>query len=196
MDDLGGLRRGQVDVRAGDRHEDDVDVAEPLEVRSRELVAEISEMADHEIVEAYREDRVPSTRRALLIVVVRGAAGDEHLAHLVFAGPAEHYRLASDGLETRMPRVVVRDGDDRSLGLWDGVTRFGVGRVGQHDPFAAAHAKTRVAEPGEVHGVGREYAKHRAGPPGRASDRARSWPCNGGSADRHRPGRRTGVPRR
>src|SRR5256885_17044286 len=86
-------------------------------------------MADHEIVEAYGEDRVPSARRALLIVVERSDAGNEHLMDLVFAWPAEHHRLASDGLETRMTKVLVRDGDDRSLGLGDGVTRFGVRRV-------------------------------------------------------------------
>src|SRR2546428_4357745 len=117
-------------------------------------------MADHEIVEAYREDRVPSARRALLIVVERSDAGNEHLMDLVFAWPAKHHRLATDGLETRMSKVLVRDGDDRSLGLGDGMTRFGVRRVGQHDPFAAAHAETGVGQPGEVHGGGREYARH------------------------------------
>ena len=85
------------------------------------------------------------------------------LVDLVFARPAEHHGLPADRFETRMPRVLVRDRDDGGLGLRDGVTRFGVWRVRQHDAFPPAHAKTSVAEPGQVHGVGREYAKRRVG---------------------------------
>src|SRR5437773_12012991 len=61
-----------------------------------------------------------------------------------------------DRLETRVPSVVVGDGDDRRLGLGDGVSRLGVGRIGQHDTFAAAHTDAGVTEPGHVHGAGRE----------------------------------------
>ena len=77
--------------------------------------------------------------------------------------PAEDDRLAADRLETGMAEVLVRDRNDGGVGLGYGVARLGVGRIRQHDAFASAHAKTSVAEPGQVHGAGREYAKWRAG---------------------------------
>src|SRR5207247_10850111 len=82
--------------------------------------------------------------------------GYQNLVDLVLAGPAEHHGLAPDRLETRMPGVVVGDGDDRRLGLGDGVPRLWVGRIGQDDTFAAAHTDAGVSEPGHVHGAGRE----------------------------------------
>src|SRR5437870_9606353 len=64
MDDLGGLRGGQVDVGARDRNEDDVDVPDALEVGGRQLVAEVAQVADDEVVEPDGEDGVTSARRA------------------------------------------------------------------------------------------------------------------------------------
>src|SRR5438309_4902469 len=86
MDDLGGLRGGQVDVGARDRNEDDVDVPDALEVGGRQLVAEVAQVADDEVVEPDGEDGVTSARRAAAVIVERADPRDENLVHLVLAG--------------------------------------------------------------------------------------------------------------
>jgi hypothetical protein len=129
-------------------------------------VAEIAEMADHEVVEPDGEDGVPSAGRTALVVVERADTGNEHLAHFVFTRAAQDDRLPTDALETGMTGVVVRDGHHLRFGLRDGVSRFGIRRIREHDPLAPARAEAGVSQPGQVHGMGREYAKHRSGPGG------------------------------
>src|SRR5207237_5797793 len=112
--------------------------------------SEIAEIAYDEVVEADREHRVPAARRALLVVVECAHTGDEDLPDFVLPRTAKDDRLPADRFETRMPRMVVRDGDDLRVRFRDGVPRVGVRGIGQHDHLAAAHPTARVAEQGEV----------------------------------------------
>src|SRR5437762_2083428 len=159
MDDLGGLRRGEIHVATRDGHEHDVHVADALEIDGGKLVAEVAEVADDEVVQPDREYRVPSPGRAFGVVVEARDARHEDLVDLVLAWPAQHHGLPANGLETRVAGVLVRDRDDSRLCFCYGVPGLWVGRVGQHDALAAAHPKTGMTEPGQVHGTGREYAK-------------------------------------
>src|SRR5438132_12075238 len=140
MDDLGGPRGGQVRVRAGDRHEHDVDVTEALEIRRRQSMPEVAEVTDEEVVEPDREHGVTAARRSFVFVVERAEAGDEHLAYLVLAGPAEHDRLSGDRLQAGVAEVVVGDGNQTGFGARDGVAGHGYGRTAEDDAFTAAHA--------------------------------------------------------
>ena len=164
MHDLRRLRRRQVGIGAGDRHEHDVDVAEPLEVCGRQLVAEVAEMADDEVVEPDGEDRVAASRGALVVVVKCRDTGHQDLFDLVLAGPSQHDRLPADRAQTGVPRVVVGDRHKGGVRLRDGMSGFRVGWVGEHDALAAAHAEAGVAEPCQIHGVPENT---RNTPPGR-----------------------------
>ena len=84
-----------------------------------------------------------------------------------------------------MTGVLMRDGHHLRLGLGNGVPRFGVRRIGEHDPFAAARAKAGVAQPGQVHGVSpriRETPLRPGGYPA-LTDQEIVKLCLGGDAD-------------
>src|SRR4051812_45268530 len=159
VDDLGRLRGGQVDLAPRDGDQNDVDVAQTFEVGGRQLMSQVPQVAYHEVVQPDREDRVPATRGALGIVVERTDTRHEDLVDLVFAGSPEHDGVAANRFQAGVAGVVVGDGDDGRLGLGDGVSGLRVRGVGQDDALAPAHTKTSVAQPGQVHGTGREYAK-------------------------------------
>ena len=151
VDDLRRHGGRQIDVGPADRDERDVDLAHALEVRRRQHVAEIPEVADDQVVEPDREERVLAARRSLLLVMEGADARYEDLLDLVLAGPGEHHGLAPDGPHAGVARVGVRDRHQVRLGLGDGVTRLGVGRVGEDYSLPASDAEAGVTQPGEIH---------------------------------------------
>jgi len=111
---------------------------------------EPAEMADDQVVEPDRVDRVPAAQAAGIVVPEGPDPGHQDLLDLVLAGAPKHDRLTTDGPEARMLGVVVGDRDQIGGGLGDGAARLRVGGIGKDDPLATAGAEACVSQPGEA----------------------------------------------
>src|SRR5579872_4246307 len=75
-------------------------------------MAEVAQVTDHQIIHMNDIDCVAPALLSMLLIMIRGDAGNQHVADLVFAGAAHHARIAHDARSIIMPGVVMADGDD------------------------------------------------------------------------------------
>ena len=115
-----------------------------LEIGGGKRVAEIAEMADDEVVEADREDRVPSPFGPFSSSWKAADTGDEHLVDLVLSRTAQDHRLAADGPEAGVTGVFVRHGHEAASVLGMACPDLGSGGSVSTTLLARAFENKRV----------------------------------------------------
>ena len=78
---------------------------------------QVTQVTDNQVIYVNDIDRVPAMFLPTFIIVIRGYAGDQHVANLIFAGATHNTRIAADALDIIMPIMVMADGDDRGIDL-------------------------------------------------------------------------------
>src|SRR5450755_356220 len=121
-------------------------------------MAQISQVANDQVVHMDDVDRVAPMFLPALRIVVRGDAGDQHITDLVLTRPAHNTRTTADGGGIVVAWMVVTDGNNGGVDLAQqaecisrGRTLLRRERVGDYCRILATQYKAGVAQPRDFH---------------------------------------------
>src|SRR5579883_1457047 len=118
-------------------------------------MAQVAQVADHDIVHVDDIDGIAAKLLAPLVVVIGGDAGNQNVADLVFSRPPHNPWVPAHAQRIVMAWVIVADGDNRGGNLTQPGSICGASlgrkRIGNQGDALALELKARVAKPGNFH---------------------------------------------
>ncbi len=116
-------------------------------------MAEITQVADPYVLHLDDEGDVFPALRSPFAVVMSADPGQERAVYFVLPWTVEDHRMTGYRLHVAVVIVTMANGDDIGRRLADCVSSGRRARVGYYRRLAPAYAKTRVAQPDDLHGV-------------------------------------------
>src|SRR5207248_8506368 len=115
-------------------------------------MAQVSQMADHQVIHVNDIDGIASKLSSVLIVVIRGYTGNQHVTYLVLAWTAHDTWITANASNIVMTGMIMADRDDSGVELAqpEGVTLLRRERVCDQGNMFATQLKAGVALPGNV----------------------------------------------
>src|SRR5579883_2861844 len=118
-------------------------------------MAQVAQVADHDIVHMDDINGVAAKLLAALVVVIGGDAGNQDIADLVLSWPPHNPRIPAHAHSIVMARMIMADGDNRGGKLTQPGSVCGASlgrkRISNQGDALALELKARVAKPGNFH---------------------------------------------
>src|SRR5579883_2556413 len=118
-------------------------------------MAQVAQVADHDIVHVDDINGIAAKLLAPLIIVIGGDAGNQNVADLVFSRPPHNPWIPAHAHSIVMAWMIVADGDNRGGNLTQPGSICGASlgrkRIGNQGDALALELKARVAKPGNFH---------------------------------------------
>src|SRR5512142_3338773 len=97
-------------------------------------MAQVSQMADHQIIHVNDIDGIAPKLSPVLIVMIRGHASDQHITHLILSRTLHDTWIATNASNIVMTGMIMADCDDSGVELTqpEGVTLLRRERVCDH----------------------------------------------------------------
>src|SRR5579883_3413227 len=118
-------------------------------------MAQVAQVADHDIVHVDDINGIAAKLLAPLIIVIGGDAGNQNIADLIFSRSPHNTRIPAHAHSIVMAWMIVADGDNRGgkLAQPGSVCSASLGRkrISNQGNALAFELEARVAEPGNFH---------------------------------------------
>src|SRR5437660_928987 len=113
-DNLGSLRCIK-DMLPTDGNQQDISIGNFFELLFLQCMAQVSQVADHEVIHMNDIDGIASEFDAAFVIMIGSNAGNQDITDLIFAGTAHHTRITSNALGKVVSGMIMADGNDGGI---------------------------------------------------------------------------------